>query len=225
VRNCPRTSEISPPRAAVASGQLRVLYQGSIVPERLPLTLLEAVAHLPDAVRLCVIGYETRGHLGYGSQLLETARRLGIEHRVQLRAEIPHYQVLWESRQCDVGLALMPAISDDVNLRWMTGASNKPFEYLANGLAILVSDLADWRNMFVEPGYGLPCVAEDPASIAAALRWLLEHPAERRAMGERGRRRIATDWNYETEFAPVLDWMGRTVARTHIEPSRGIRIR
>ena len=46
----------------------------------------------------------------------------------------------------------MPLTSDDVNLRTMAGASNKPFDYLARGLALLVSDLAEWKALFVDPG-------------------------------------------------------------------------
>jgi hypothetical protein len=45
---------------------------------------------------------------------------------------------------------------------------------------------------------------EDAASIAAALRWLLERPGELRTMGERGRQRILAEWNYEKQFLPVF---------------------
>jgi glycosyltransferase involved in cell wall biosynthesis len=167
--------------------------------------VLEALALLPGDVSLRIIGYETGGHRGYRAQLLQAAQRLGIEQRVQLRREIPHSELPMEAGQSDVGLALMPANTQDLNMRWMPGASNKPFEYLASGLALVVSDLPGWREMFVEPGYGVACIAEDPTSIAAALRWLLEHPAERRAMGDRGRHRVAMEWNYETQFAPVME--------------------
>jgi glycosyltransferase involved in cell wall biosynthesis len=86
----------------------------------------------------------------------------------------------------------------------LTGASNKPFDYLACELAVLVSDLPDWCEMFVEPGYGLSCNPEEPLSIAAALRHFYNRPADTRLMGERGRKRILAEWNYETQFEPVL---------------------
>ncbi|OBQ32680.1 MAG: glycosyltransferase, partial [Anabaena sp. CRKS33] len=75
--------------------------------------------------------------------------------------------------------------------------------YLACGLPLVVSDLPDWQQMYVEPGYGLSCNPEDVNSIADVIRWYLEHPLEMKAMGERGRQRILNEWNYETQFEVV----------------------
>jgi glycosyltransferase involved in cell wall biosynthesis len=87
----------------------------------------------------------------------------------------------------------------------MVGASNKPFDYLARGLALLVSDVPAWRATYVERGLGRCCDPGDPDSVAQAIRWFAERPAEARAMGERGRRQVADEWNYERQFAPVLE--------------------
>ena len=86
----------------------------------------------------------------------------------------------------------------------MVGASNKVFDYLASGLALLVSDLPEWKETYVEPGYGLACNPDDPQSIASALERFLKHPTEMREMGERGRQKILKEWNYEQQFMPVL---------------------
>ncbi|MBV9544656.1 MAG: glycosyltransferase [Chloroflexi bacterium] len=208
VWNCPRRADVAAARAGADGGRLRLLYQGSLVPARLPLTVLEALTLVPSSVELVVVGYETGGHRGYRRVLLQAAARMGVADRVALRNELPHADVMALGRTCDAGLALLPSVTEDQNLLWMPGASNKPFEYLANGLVVLVADLPGWREMFVRPGYGLACLAEDAASIANAISWCLEHPRELRAMGERGRRRIAAEWNYETQFAPVLECLG-----------------
>jgi glycosyltransferase involved in cell wall biosynthesis len=176
------------------------------VPSRLPVSVLEALATLPERVKLRVIGYETIGHLNYVSSLRETSRRLGIADRVEFLGTIPERnELLSWCRKSDIGLALLPKESSDVNEQNMTGASNKPFDYLSCGLAILMSDLPDWRAFYAEPGFGLTCNPEDSKSIADALRWFLDHPVEMRAMGESGRRRIATEWNYEAKFVPILE--------------------
>ena len=130
--------------------------------------------------------------------------QLGIASRVEFLDAIPRRELLTLCRQCDMGLSLMPQKSSDINEQAMTGASNKPFDYLACGLALLVSDLPDWRTLYVDNGHALAVDPADPASIATAIRWLLEHPGELRTMGERGRQRILQEWNYEQQFAPVL---------------------
>ena len=58
--------------------------------------------------------------------------------------------------------------------------------------------------MFVEPGYAVPCEPTDPASIAAAVRSLADNRERARAMGAAGRQRVLADWNYETQFEPVM---------------------
>src|SRR5262249_31659696 len=57
VCNCPRLQEVSPRRRPIQDDRLRLLYQGSIVPERLPLAVVNALNELPDGVSLTVIGY------------------------------------------------------------------------------------------------------------------------------------------------------------------------
>jgi len=163
-------------------------------------------------MRLRVIGYETVGHRGYVRQLKEMACQLGLGERVKFLGAIPtRGELLAWCRRCDVGLAFMPKHSNDLNEQAMTGASNKPFDYLACGLALLVSDLPDWRAMYVEAGYGLACNPDDPESIAMALRWFLDYPHKMRKMGEEGRKQIAAEWNYETQFAPVWQRMNETI--------------
>jgi len=211
VWNCPAQEEVSPPRPPSNGNDLWVLYHGSIVPPRIPPTVLSALATLPKMVKLRVIGYETLGHRDYVHQLQETACQLGISERVELLTALPRKELLEWCKACDIGLAFMPNDSNDINLKHMIGASNKAFDYLACGLALVASNLPDWQEMYVEPGYGLACNPDDPASIAAALRWYLEHPTEMREMGNRGRQRILTEWNYETQFKPVKSYMSKAL--------------
>src|SRR5262245_27217445 len=208
VWNCPSLEEVSGSRSICNGAGLWVVYHGTIVPSRLPITIIEALTLLPDNVKLRVIGYETVGHQGYVAILQEKAKQLGISHRIEFPGPMPRKQLLAKCRQFDVGLSLMPKASGDINMQAMVGASNKPFDYLSSGLALLVSDLPDWRTIYVETGYGLTCDPDDPDSIATALRWFLNHPAEMRAMGERGRQKIATEWNYEMEFFSILEQRG-----------------
>jgi hypothetical protein len=88
----------------------------------------------------------------------------------------------------------------------MLGPSNKPFDYLARRLALLIPDAPEWRAAFVEPGYGyaVPAVDPDGLELTAMLRALATDPDAVRARGRAGCARIHQDWNYEAAFAGVL---------------------
>jgi len=156
VWNCPAKDEVATTRLASKQNSVELVYHGSVGPARLPLTVIEALAKLPPTVRLHVLGYETAGHRGYMQTLRQVAQTHGVTDRLQFHGALPlRGDLLRTTGRFDVGLALMPKLTDDPNMRRMTGASNKPFDYLARGLALLVSDLPDWQEMYVEPGYGL----------------------------------------------------------------------
>jgi glycosyltransferase involved in cell wall biosynthesis len=133
------------------------------------------------------------------------ARSRGVETRVRFLGTVSEdeWSVVFE--QCDIGLALMPMASADENMRHMAGASNKPFEYLSCGVVPLVSDLPDWRRTYVDSGYALVCNPSQAESIAAAFEWAAGHRAALREIAMRGWERLRLDWNYESQFAPVLD--------------------
>jgi glycosyltransferase involved in cell wall biosynthesis len=205
VWNCPSLAEVRASRPDGARQEIRLLFQGSIVPARLPLAVLHAMTKVPENVTLRLIGYGTIDSKGYIDRLKEEATRLKLGTRLEFMGAISrHADLLARSDVCDIGLALMPLETDDVNMRFMAGASNKAFEYLACGLPILVSARAEWQAMFVAPGYALSCDPEDADSIAEALQWYVRNPDRAREMGENGRRRILSDWNYEAQFAPVF---------------------
>ena len=176
----------------------------------MPNRLSEAtLASLPAGVTLKVVGYETVGFPGYIEQCRRRAMELGLAGRVTLFCGLLRTELVALGRACDVGLAFATEHSDDINMKFMLGASNKFYEYLGNGLALLISETPDWKEAFVTPGYGLACDPTRVESLVEALRWLLDHPGERRAMGERGRQKVLAEWNYEHYFQPVLEFLER----------------
>jgi glycosyltransferase involved in cell wall biosynthesis len=209
VWNCPRKKEIAVKRLPSDGKILRVLFHGSIVPERLPLTILHALSRLPYSVKLRIVGYETNQYSSHVRAMQEMSEKLNINDRVEFISAIPRNELLTLCQKSDVGLSFMPVVTEDINLKWMTGASNKAFDYLACGLPILVSSLSDWEKMYVEPGYALAANPEDPDSIASALLWYLEHPKEMRYMGDQGRQKILHEWNYETQFKKIKDLLDK----------------
>lgn len=201
--NCPSVAFVRPEAPPERSQALRVLFYGSINPLRVPSSVVQALAMVPE-VSLRLIGFENRDSIGYCERLRRDADALGIGERLQLLGSVSHRAALFQhADDCDVGLACIPTQSDDANMVSMAGASNKAFEFLARGLPLLVSPRPDWEDMFVAPGFAITCTIESADSVAAAFRWYLDNPSRRQSMGEHGRQRVVAEWNYETQFAPV----------------------
>jgi glycosyltransferase involved in cell wall biosynthesis len=205
VWNVPRRSELTA-CAVTAVSPLIVHYHGSISPERLPETVAFAIRRMAGRARLRIAGYEAPGARGYVKHLVDSDTGTAVDNPVEYIGMVPQRtDLLAEAARAHVGLALMPCQSSDLNMRFMTGASNKPFDYMAQGLALLVSDLPDWKTMFVDPGFGLACTPTDVDSPLAALGWFIDHPQARKVMGARAMNKIETEWNYDTQFRAVLE--------------------
>jgi glycosyltransferase involved in cell wall biosynthesis len=203
--NMPRRAEL-PPLDSQPESPLVLHYHGGISPDLLPMAIVEAVRRLRGRVRLKIVGYETPGAPGYVQRLIELGGGCGPTGVVHYAGQVSRADLVATAARAHIGLALLRVTSDgsNLNMRHMAGASNKAFDYMAAGLALLVPDRPDWHDMFVGPGYARACDPSDPSSIAAALTWFLDHPAERRAMGKIGRAKIAAEWNYDSAFAPVM---------------------
>jgi glycosyltransferase involved in cell wall biosynthesis len=193
-----------------ARDRLRIVFRGSINAERIPATVIHAMAAARVNSALEIAGYETIGSRGYVRDLLELAARLGVRERVRYLGTVAPEALADVCLQGDVGLAFMPVQSVDENMQHMVGASNKVFEYLSFGVAPLVTDLPDWRATFVDPGFAFACRPDNVASMQQAFEWAAGHPGELRAIAERGMTRLLETWNYETQFAPVLQAMRST---------------
>jgi glycosyltransferase involved in cell wall biosynthesis len=202
VMNCPSRDEALAPNTS--RNPFALYYHGNISADLLPEILLEALKQLPE-VSVTAIGYTTAGNEDYPAQFCRRAAELGVLDRVHLIGPQQRAELLAKARECTIGWAAMPTHSSNANFRHMAGASNKAFDYLACGLALLVSDQPDWKELFLDSGYGGSCTSEDPKSVTAAIDWFLKHPHEVKAMGERGRNRVIDEWNYQTQFREVLE--------------------
>jgi glycosyltransferase involved in cell wall biosynthesis len=222
VNNCPLRRDLRPARTGSGSGRIQLLYSGSIGPDRIPESIIRALTLLPVTVTFRAVGYEISERDIYIPKLKQLAAELGVADRVEFLPGRSRHK-LWDLlAESDVGLSLRPMTVTDPNFEYMVGATNKAFDYFAVGMPLLVSALPEWVEGYVRPGLAKACLPDDAGSVAAALLWYHEHPDEMRAMGERGRRRVESEWNYETQFAPVLSAMTEALPerlRSHVEPS------
>lgn len=179
-----------------------VLYHGGFSPDRGIDQLIEALPLLPGVHLVC---------MGYG--LLEPvlrARAAASDGRLHVLPAVPPEALLEWVASADV--VAMPIQPTTLNHRLTT--PNKLFEALAAGVPIVAADLPGMAPIVRETGAGVVCDPTDPVAIAAAIRSLLELPeAERRAIGERGRRAAATRYNWTAQIEVLLAEYGRLTGR------------
>ncbi|MYB33827.1 MAG: glycosyltransferase family 4 protein [Gammaproteobacteria bacterium] len=81
----------------------------------------------------------------------------------------------------------------------MDAYPNKMFEYMSASLPVIVSDFPLWRHIVESAGCGLLVDPMNPRAIADAMLWILEHPDEAAAMGQRGRLAVEKHYNWDSE--------------------------
>jgi glycosyltransferase involved in cell wall biosynthesis len=173
-----------------------VIYAGAISTVRGFREIARAVELLP-------------AELDFTVRVIGLFRDRRLEHAVSngslpSRLELVPYQryevVIDELLGARVGLALLHPLPNHVD----AARSNKLFEYMAAGVPVIASDLPRWRELVGAVGCGLLVDPRDPAAIAHAIEYLLTHPAEAEAMGDRGRVAVSSGLNWDAAGARLL---------------------
>jgi glycosyltransferase involved in cell wall biosynthesis len=118
---------------------------------------------------------------------------------------VPYVDILSFASGATLGITLMEPINN--NWRVGAGASNKRFEYAALGIPQVTNTGSGMHHVFEFPGIATLVDIADVECIGAAVARLLLDPSLALAIGERARRLHLSRYNYESQFAPVVECM------------------
>jgi glycosyltransferase involved in cell wall biosynthesis len=205
VMNCP------PLGPARKKGRLRdhlnlgkrpiVLFHGALSAGRGVKQLVDSLPFLPREAAVVLLGY---GDLTAPYSVLaaqESHRgRLFVLPAVPI-ADLPDWIC-----DADVGvIAFQPVDRNNV-----LGTPNKLFEYLEAGVPMVVSDFPEMRRLVEETGAGMARDTSTAASLAAAIRELLDEPkAQRNARRLSAREAAETTYNWTVQSQRLVEIYSR----------------
>lgn len=170
-------------------------YVGGIADIRGGKEMVQALEHMAD---LPEVRLEMAGGISpesFGAEL----RELAGWSKVTYRGIIGRQEVARLLGSARAGLVLFQPMPNHVDAQ-----PNKMFEYMSAGLPVIASDFPLWRQIVADAECGLLVDPLDPCAIANALRWVLEHPLEAEAMGQKGQEAVHKIYNWKREATQLV---------------------
>ena len=195
VQNFPLLDEAFPEPDPYCERSPLVLFIGTIMPSRGVLELIDAMGLLPETLhaRLAIAGEFEPAALEQ-----EARRKLGWT-RTDFAGWLNRRGLLDLLARARVGaVPLLPSPNN------IDSQSIKLFDYMNAGLPVVASNLPRQSEIVKEAQCGILVEPGQPKAIAEAIQWLLEHPAEAEAMGNRGRQAILQTYNWSSEARLLL---------------------
>ena len=209
VMNCPRKISVLPANAlapylkfARHENSRVVFFQGWMGPHRGLESLIRSMTTWPADSVLVLVGPAPDA---YRKSLIELAAQTGVTKRLLMIGMVSLEELNGLIAGADVAVALFPSDTDDLNFRYLAGASNKRFMYMSLGVAQVANTGPGMSEIIEQPKCGLLVNPNVPEEVGRAICQLLTDETMRKEMGQNGRQAHLNEFNYERQFAPVLE--------------------
>ena len=149
----------------------------------------------------------------YPEDYRQKLERLDGWNCVKYHGELSRHQLAGMLGNARAGLVLHHPIPNELNAMPI-----KLFEYMAVGLPVIASDFPVLRRIVEDAKCGILVDSLNPVAISKAMLWVLEHPAEAEAMGDRGRRAVMAHYNWDIKGKKLVALYGKlleNVSRFH----------
>ena len=133
-------------------------------------------------------------------EIVAFAGSLGIADRVVFKQSARPDRLVEAGLAYDVGCAVEPGVDENQHLT----SSNKVFEYMMAGLAVVASDLPGLRYVVDRCGCGLLVDPTDPAGLASVLDGLADDRGRLRSLKLAARVSAMAEFNFEREMDALL---------------------
>lgn len=161
-----------------------IVHEGNLSFERGALEILDALALVSKErkFKFLVLGTIPEEVLRPFKAKMEA---LGLSDVVEMRGRLQWTEFGKIQATGQIGLICSQPIPNH-----MKGLSNKLYNYMACGLAVLGMQGSESEKIIKQYDCGITVDTTRPAEIAKGIIWLIDHPAERRQMALNGRKAI-----------------------------------
>jgi glycosyltransferase involved in cell wall biosynthesis len=208
VRSAPRVEkfELRPPKPELKQGAEVLLgYVGVIGQQEGMDLLVAAVDHLVRQMGRSVHA----AIVGFGPHLPEVeadVARRGLEAHFTFTGALYGEDLLTVLNTADIGVS-----PDPKNAMNDISTMNKVMEYMTLAKPVVQFDLTE--GLASAGDASLYARANDPVDFAEKIAWLIDHPEEARAMGERGRARVLGQLSWDHSAPHLLAAYDRVFAK------------
>jgi glycosyltransferase involved in cell wall biosynthesis len=157
-----RKSDALREKFGIPADKTIVLHTGAIAPARHVDDIVDAIARCDGSIVAVILGLSFKG---YAETVQSKINELELNDRVFLHGPVPHSEMLNVMAACDVGTALYR--NDNVNNYYC--ASNKLYECIALGKAVVTNDYPGLQNVVADNRLGICLARVDADSLADAF--------------------------------------------------------
>ncbi len=194
VLNLPRLESLPTP-SSERTERPTLAYMGGVARERGSEVTLQALCQLHqrgvDVDWRCIGPGWPPAHL---ANLQQQATQAGL-HGVLFYGYLPSQQGWRLVRDCQIGLAVLLPLPNIID-----SYPTKLFEYMALEMPVITSAFPLYREVVERHACGICVDPEAADELAAAIEYLIRHPAEAAEMGRRGRQAVLQHYNWAAEY-------------------------
>lgn len=186
-------------------GPLRLLYFGSLVPDKGVHTAIEALGLLKARGALARVDFTIlgSGHPDYESRLRAMVAELAIGDRVHFAGRVPRDEIPSWLARFDVYL---------FTSTWPEPMARSVMEAMAAGLLVIGSEVGGQVEMLFNEENGLTFQPGDAVGLADRITYALDHPARRDQLASAGRHMVVERFTLDRMAVDIENWLRGVIA-------------
>ena len=202
IRNLPMLQDSLKIIKKPAQKPFSVVYHGSIGTTQALDSIVRSMKFWPEDVKFHVYGTPSSQTLNHLKQLASADK---VDSRLVFEGWFPTSEIISHLQKHSVGASFYRPKND--KNKFNAGASNKRYQYMQAGIPQISDTNPGIVELIEENGVGLCVSPDDPPAIAKAVRFFYENEAMSQQYGEKALSLCQTDFYYEKEFLPILDFI------------------